>query len=51
MMIFMMRGMGHEHGSEHAGHADSVIDTNALVGKTEASAAELPPAPAQGRCH
>ena len=51
MMIFMMRGMGHEHGSEHASHADSVIDTNARVGKTETSAAELPPAPAQGRCH
>ena len=51
MMIFMMRGMGHEHGSEHANHTDSVIDTNSLVGKTEASAAELPPAPAQGRYH
>jgi hypothetical protein len=47
MMLFMMGG--HDHGSQHDHHTESMTDTNTIGGKIEASAAE--PTSAQGRCH
>ena len=42
MMIFMMRGMGHDHGAEHSHHSSAApLEPNTL--KTDAS--RTPPAP------